>query len=58
MTLNWIAERLRMGCRHTVASGLKYQAAAQAVKRFEPALAEGRDRKDFVARLKRHMSII
>jgi len=23
MTLDWIAERLQMGCRHTVANGLK-----------------------------------
>jgi hypothetical protein len=41
--------------RHT---GMKYQAAAQAVKRFAEALEQDPDRKDFVARLKRQMSII
>lgn len=39
-------------------AGLKYQAAAQAVKRFGQALAEDPERKRFVAALQREMSTI
>ena len=39
-------------------AGLKYQAAAQAVKRFRETLAEDADRRRFVSRLKRQMSIV
>ena len=39
-------------------AGLKYQAAAQAVKRFGQALPEDPKRKRFVAALQRDMSTI
>ena len=39
-------------------TGGKYQAAAQAVKRFEQSLAEKWDRPDFGTKLKRQLSII
>jgi REP element-mobilizing transposase RayT len=38
--------------------GLRYQAAAQAVKRFALALAEDSGRRRFVSRLRRELSII
>jgi hypothetical protein len=37
-------------------AGLKYQAAAQAVKRFGQALPDDPERKRFVAALQRDMS--
>jgi hypothetical protein len=40
------------------AAGLKYQAAAQAVKRFGEALADDPQRQRFLAHLKRQMSTI
>ncbi len=36
--------------------GMKYQAAAQAVKRFRQALGQDADRTRFVSKLKRLMS--
>jgi hypothetical protein len=38
--------------------GLKYQAAAQAVKRFGGALAEDAERRRSVTNLRRQLSII
>lgn len=38
--------------------GMKYQAAAQAVKRFGKALGKDAERKRFVSRLRRQLSII
>jgi putative transposase len=38
--------------------GLQYQAAAQAVKRFGEALAEDPERRQFVRKLRRHLSNI
>jgi hypothetical protein len=38
--------------------GMRYQAAAQGVKRFGLALADDPDRKRFVSKLKRQMSMI
>lgn len=38
--------------------GLRYQAAAQAVKRFGAALAQDASRRRWLAELKRHMSTI
>ena len=37
---------------------MKYQAAAQAVKRFGQALADDPDRRQFVSKLKKLMSTI
>jgi hypothetical protein len=39
-------------------TGMKYQTAAQAVKRFSVAMAEDRERKRFVSKLKNQMSNI
>lgn len=39
-------------------TGMKYQAAAQAVKRWREALAEYPARKAFVAKLKQQISLI
>jgi len=38
--------------------GLKYQAAAQAVKRFAQSLADNPERKRFVAKLSQDLSTI
>jgi hypothetical protein len=39
-------------------TGMKYQAAAQAVKRFGKSLAEDQERERFVSKLKSQMSNI
>jgi hypothetical protein len=39
-------------------AGMKYQAGAQGVKRFGVALADDPERKRFVSKLKRELSII
>ena len=38
--------------------GMKYQAAAQAVKRFGQALADGPERKRFISKLRDELSTI
>ena len=47
--------RLGEGVRHV---GLKYQAAAQAVKRYGQALVNNPARKRFVAKLRNILSMI
>jgi hypothetical protein len=47
------------GWRRVVrAVGMKYQAAAQAVKRFRQALTDHPDRKSFVSKLRYELSTI